>query len=56
MGGETHLLRGRDAKKDQSYVFFGVPREELGRMLLPIGEMEKSEVRRLAEESGVAGV
>ena len=30
--------------KDQSYVLFGVPQEELGRMLLPIGEMEKSAV------------
>jgi tRNA-specific 2-thiouridylase len=51
--GETQLLRGLDAKKDQSYVLFGVPREELARMLLPIGGMRKSEVRRLAEELGL---
>ncbi len=49
-GIETHLLRGADHKKDQSYVLFGIPRKELPRMLLPIGELEKSEVRRLAEE------
>ncbi|HEY4328388.1 MAG TPA: tRNA 2-thiouridine(34) synthase MnmA [Phycisphaerae bacterium] len=49
-GTETHLLRGLDSRKDQSYVLFGVPRAELPRMLLPIGDMEKSEVRRVAEE------
>jgi tRNA-specific 2-thiouridylase len=49
-GAETHLLRGTDHKKDQSYVLFGIPREELPRMLLPIGELEKAEVRRIAEE------
>lgn len=48
--GETHLLRGRDHKKDQSYVLFGVPREELGRMLLPIGDLKKTQVRQIAEE------
>ena len=49
-GEVTHLLRGRDHKKDQSYVLFGVPREELARMLLPIGDLEKHEVRRMAQE------
>lgn len=49
-GGESKLLRGLDHRKDQSYVLFGVPRDELSRMLLPIGGMEKSQVRRLAEE------
>ncbi len=50
MNGETHLLRGLDHKKDQSYVLFGVPRAELPRMLLPIGDLAKTEVRRLAEQ------
>ncbi|HVT79539.1 MAG TPA: tRNA 2-thiouridine(34) synthase MnmA [Phycisphaerae bacterium] len=49
----SQLLRGRDAKKDQSYVLFGVPRDELSRMLLPIGDLEKTEVRRVAEELGL---
>jgi tRNA-uridine 2-sulfurtransferase len=48
--GEAELLRGLDVKKDQSYALFGVPRGELARMLLPIGGMEKQEVRRIAEE------
>ncbi|MCX5662206.1 MAG: tRNA 2-thiouridine(34) synthase MnmA [Planctomycetota bacterium] len=43
------LMRGRDPKKDQSYVLFGTKREMLGHMLLPIGDMLKPDVRALAE-------
>ncbi len=48
--GGPQLMRGLATKKDQSYVLFGVPRNELSHMLLPIGDMEKTDVRRLAEE------
>lgn len=48
--GSPSLLRGLDHAKDQSYVLFGVPRDRLARMLLPIGEMHKPAVRALAEE------
>jgi tRNA-specific 2-thiouridylase len=44
------LLRGRDPKKDQSYVLFGMNRETLNHILLPIGDMEKPAVRAIAEE------
>jgi tRNA-specific 2-thiouridylase len=47
------LRRGLDAGKDQSYVLFGVKRELLPRMLLPVGGLAKSEVRRLAREVGL---
>ena len=43
------LMRGLDASKDQSYVLFGVPREKLGMMMLPIGGMNKPDVRAVAE-------
>jgi tRNA-specific 2-thiouridylase len=49
-GGRARLLRGADHKKDQSYVLFGTKRESLEHMLLPIGELEKPAVRRIAEE------
>jgi tRNA-specific 2-thiouridylase len=52
-GGGCRLLRGVDRSKDQSYVLFGVPREQLGHMMLPIGEMEKPRVRELAREMGL---
>jgi tRNA-specific 2-thiouridylase len=51
--GQPRLIRAKDRSKDQSYVLFGVPREEIGRMLLPLGGMEKSEVRGLAKELGL---
>lgn len=48
--GQPRLLQGVDGNKDQSYVLFGTPREQLEHMLLPIGEYEKPAVRSLAEE------
>ena len=48
--GACRLLRGRDHRKDQSYVLFGVSPEALRHTLLPIGEFEKHEVRKIAEE------
>jgi tRNA-specific 2-thiouridylase len=46
------LKRGLDQKKDQSYVLGMLTQAELARVLLPIGGMEKTETRRLAEEFG----
>ena len=44
------LLRGIDHGKDQSYVLFGVPRDHMTRMLLPVGGYTKPEIRALARE------
>ncbi len=51
--GELALLRGVDDGKDQSYVLFGIPRELLSRMLLPVGGFQKSEIRVRAAEMGL---
>ncbi|MFU8829974.1 MAG: MnmA/TRMU family protein, partial [Phycisphaerales bacterium] len=51
--GTPRLLRGVDHSKDQSYVLFGAPRARLNEMLLPIGGLEKTEVRAIAEELGL---
>lgn len=51
--GQPQLLRGIDDDKDQSYVLFGVERHLLSRMLLPVGEFRKPEVRQLAGEVGM---
>ena len=48
--GENLLLRGLDHRKDQSYVLFGIPRATLAHTLFPIGELEKAQVRALAQE------
>lgn len=44
---------GRDANKDQSYVLYGIRRELLSRILLPVGDFEKPAIRKLAEEAGL---
>ena len=46
------LLKGRPAN-DQSYMLCGLKRSQVARLLLPLGDYEKSEVRPLAEEMGI---
>ncbi len=46
----TYLLKGRDNNKDQSYFLCAVKEEQLARSLFPVGELEKSEVRELAQK------
>lgn len=48
--GRPRIARGIDAGKDQSYVLFGLDRDVLPRILLPVGELPKDEVRRIARE------
>ncbi|MGN6725382.1 MAG: tRNA 2-thiouridine(34) synthase MnmA [Tepidisphaeraceae bacterium] len=50
VNGQKTLLRGLDHKKDQSYVLFGMPRSHVDRLMLPVGEFEKHEVRKIAED------
>ena len=47
------LLRGVDARKDQSYVLSMLGRKELSRVLLPIGALTKDEVRQRAVVAGL---
>ena len=44
------LLKGLDATKDQSYVLYNMTQEELAHTEFPLGELAKSEVRKIAEE------
>ncbi len=52
-GEAPKLLRGVDRTKDQSYFLFGLPREALGRILFPLGELTKEDVRELARGMGL---
>ena len=52
-GGRHRLLRGVDARKDQSYVLWMLNQRDLARTLLPVGEMDKTETRRIAAELGL---
>lgn len=47
------LMRGADPIKDQSYFLARLSREQLDRVVLPLGERHKSEVRLLAQQKGL---
>lgn len=51
--GELQLLRGVDREKDQSYFLFEVTQEQLQRVIFPLGDMTKPQVRALATELGL---
>lgn len=46
----TYLARGKDTGKDQSYFLYGIPRQRLPDLLLPLGEYHKEEVRNVAAQ------
>lgn len=52
IGDHYHITCGRDRDKDQSFFLWGLPQEILRRMLLPMGDITKVEVRQLAAERG----
>lgn len=47
------LKKGIDPKKDQSYFLYVLRREELERLLLPLGEYKKEDVRNIAKNLGL---
>ena len=51
--GVAELHRGLDDHKDQSYALFGIRPDRLSRMLLPVGDYRKSEIRSMAESIGL---
>ena len=53
MGVSHRLLRARDLGKDQSYVLYMLQQEQLAKLLLPIGELTKPEVRDAARSLGL---
>ena len=52
VGGVRRLFKGRDAAKDQSYFLFGVPDSAMARVITPLGDMGKPEVRAIAARHG----
>ena len=47
------LLRGIDDNKDQTYFLSQLSREQLSKVLFPIGDLKKSKVREIAQENGL---
>jgi tRNA-specific 2-thiouridylase len=50
--GQATLLKGLDNNKDQSYFLHAVEESAIGRSLFPVGELQKSDVRKIAEDHG----
>ena len=48
--GDFLLLRGKDNNKDQSYFLSRIDQKALSRTLFPIGHLNKTEVRKIAEK------
>ncbi len=51
---QLQLLKGADPGKDQSYFLYTLTQKSLQKVLFPIGGMEKSTVRKIAREAGLA--
>ncbi len=53
-GGKFGLYRGRDEKKDQSYFLYCLKRDKLKKLLFPLGNLTKKEVRSMAQAFGLS--
>jgi len=51
--GLHELLKGLDPSKDQSYFLHRLNQAQLSKTLFPVGELHKTEVRRIAEDIGL---
>jgi tRNA-uridine 2-sulfurtransferase len=52
--GRYQMLRAVDDSKDQTYFLFGLTQDQLARTLFPLGGLEKTEVRKLAQSMDLA--
>jgi tRNA-specific 2-thiouridylase len=52
-GNRFQLLRANDAGKDQSYFLHRLNQAQLSRVMFPVGDLKKSDVRKLALEAGL---
>ena len=48
MSGSHHLFKGLDGTKDQSYMLYRLSQDQLSKVMFPVGEMKKKDVRDLA--------
>lgn len=53
-GGVHRLLKAKDQNKDQTYFLNQLSQKQLDGVLFPLADLEKSEVRKIAEEHGLA--
>jgi len=51
--GQHILFAAKDTQKDQSYFLNQLSQEQLSKVLFPLGELEKPEVRKIAQSIGI---
>lgn len=51
--GKFYLYKSKDKNKDQSYFLNQLSQDQLSNVLFPLAEIEKTEVRRIADEAGL---
>lgn len=51
-GDAYRLVKGDDPGKDQTYFIYTLGQSQLSRILFPVGDLQKDEVRRLADRAG----
>ncbi|WP_303922492.1 tRNA 2-thiouridine(34) synthase MnmA [Draconibacterium sediminis] len=50
--GQKYIFQGEDPEKDQSFFLWGLPREIIDKLIFPLGNFKKTEIRNLAREKG----
>lgn len=50
--GCFHLKKATDTAKDQSYFLWGIQKDKLGRIIFPLGDMNKQQIREIAASHG----
>ena len=51
--GRYCLKNAKDSHKDQTYALWGLSQESLSRTLFPLADLEKTEIRKIAEDMGI---
>lgn len=51
--GRFAIRRSVTTKKDQTYALYNLTQEQLARTLMPVGDYEKEEIRKIAQEIGL---
>lgn len=52
--GIYYVSKAKSTQRDQSYMLYRIPQNVLSRLLLPLGELEKSEIRSIASTLGLS--
>ena len=52
--GQQYLLKGADSAKDQSYFLYTLDQARLRKVLFPVGDLHKKQVRELAAAAGLS--